>query len=510
MPWSGHVVSPKTLPCAVIFFSTLVPALPLLAEEPRLRDTLQGNTGYVFALAFSPDGKTLASGSTESTIQLWDVASGKKTVALQGHANRIYTVAFSPDGKTLASGSADSTIRLWELATGKTTATLKGHAGALSSLSFSADGKTLASGSTYGGANDKTLHLWDVAGAKNNAILGEYSNPVMCLALTPDGNTLAVGSQGNAIKLWNLASGRNTAQLQGQTEADVVWSVAISPDGKTLASGSSDRTVKLWELATGKERASLRGHSWTVWKVAFSPDGRTVASASGDHTIKLWDAASAEAIATLKGHAEAVSSVSFSADGKTLASGSHDQTIKLWDVPHAKPAEAAPLTGRDIEVLWNTLAGDDAAQAYQAMHRLVVNPGPTLSLMKERLRPVPKPDIPRWIDNLDSEQFAVRQKARSELEGLGEAAEPALRKRLAEKPSLEVHRQIEQLLNRIERQQLSLRVAPDLLQGLRAVEVLERIGTLEAKHILETLAKTPEGDRLTREAKASLGRLNKQ
>lgn len=498
--------APKALWLAVIFLK-LVPT-PLLAEERGLRASLQEDSGYVYALAFSPDGKTLASGSDVATVQLWDAASGKKTGTFQGYGkSRVHALAFNPDGKTLASGSGDGTIRLWDLATGKITASLEGHAGALSSLSFSADGKILASGSTHGGTSDKTLHLWDVASAKSNPILGEHAHPVMCLALMPDGTTLAVGSQGNSIKLWNLTSGRNTARLQGQTEADVVWSVAISPDGKTLASGGSDRTVRLWELATGKERAILRGHGWTVWQVAFSPDGRILASASGDKTIRLWDLASTKSIATLKGHTEAISSVSFSPDGKTLASGSYDRTIKLWDVPSAKQAEATPLSPKDLDALWNTLASDDAAQAYEAMNRLVASPSKTTSLMKERLRPLPEPNIRRWIDDLDSGQFDVRKKARTELERLAEAAEPALLKRLAEKPPLEVHRQIEALLSRIERQQLYLYVAPDLLKGLRAVEVLEHIGNSDAKRVLETLAKTPESSRLTREARAALGRL---
>jgi RNA polymerase sigma factor (sigma-70 family) len=280
----------------------------------------------VYSVAFSPDGKTLASGSYQ-TIKLWDVTTGKEKATLKGHTHNVFSVAYSPDGKTLASASEDQTIKLWDMATAKEKATLKGHTGTGWSVAFSPDGKTLASGSM-----DKTIKLWDVKTAKEKATLKGHTDTVRTVAFSPNGKTLASGSDDLTIKLWDLVTGKEKATLKGHT--DFVYIVAFSPDGRTLASGSEDRddqTIKLWDVATAKEKATLR-HTSVVFSVAFRPDGKTLASGSIDNTLKLWDVATGKEQATLKEHTKPVTSVAFSLDGKTLASGSVDQTITLWDV----------------------------------------------------------------------------------------------------------------------------------------------------------------------------------
>jgi tetratricopeptide (TPR) repeat protein len=206
----------------------------------RERNRLEGHDSRVRSVSFSPDGKTLASGSSDNTIKLWDVATGKPITTLKGHDSPVISVSFSPGGKTLASGSDDNTIKLWEVATGKPITTLTGHDSAVYSVSFSPDGKTLASGS------------WD-----------------------------------NTIKLWEVATGKPITTLTGPTS--LVISVSFSPDGKTLASGSSDNTIKVWNLATGKPITTLTGPTSLVISVSFSPDGKTLASASKDKTIKVWN-----------------------------------------------------------------------------------------------------------------------------------------------------------------------------------------------------------------------------
>ncbi|MBD2479662.1 WD40 repeat domain-containing protein [Anabaena sp. FACHB-83] len=319
-----------------------------LATGEEIR-TLSGHSNLVLSVSFSPDGKTLASGSTDKTIKLWNLATGEEIRTLTGHSGTVWSVSFSPDGKTLASGSDDNTIKLWNLATGKEIRTLSGHSNLVYSVSFSADGKTLASGS-----GDNTIKLWNLATGKEIRTLTGHSNFVLSVSFSPDGKTLASGSADNTIKLWNLATGKEIRTLSGHSNS--VSSVSLSADGKTLASGSFDNTIKLWNLATGEEIRTLSGHSNSVFSVSFSPDGKTLASGSGDNTIKLWNLATGEEIRTLSGHSNSVFSVSFSADGKTLASGSGDNTIKLWNL--ATGEEIRTLTGHSNSVSSVSLSAD--------------------------------------------------------------------------------------------------------------------------------------------------------
>jgi WD40 repeat protein/tRNA A-37 threonylcarbamoyl transferase component Bud32 len=280
----------------------------------------------VRSVAFSPDGRTLASGSDDKTIKLWDVQSQGEIATLTGHSNHVCSVAFSPDGRTLASGSDDKTIKLWDVQSQGEIATLTGHSSYVISVAFSPDGRTLASGS-----GDNTIKLWDVQSQGQIATFTGHSGSVNSVAFSPDGRTLASGSFDNTIKLWDVQSQGQIATFTGHSRS--VNSVAFSPDGRTLASGSADKTIKLWDVQSQVEIATLTGHSNTVNSVAFSPDGRTLASGSGDNTIKLWDVQSQGEIATLTGHSNWVISVAFSPDSQTLASGSSDTTIKLWRAP---------------------------------------------------------------------------------------------------------------------------------------------------------------------------------
>ena len=319
----------------------VVQALQQAVYSVQERNRLEGRTDYLDSVSFSPDGKTLASGSGDNTIKLWDVATGKEITTLEGHSAGVNRVIFSPDGKTLASGSGDKTIKLWDVATGKQITTLNRHSDNVESVSFSPDGKTLASGSW-----DKTIKLWDVATGKEITTLNRHSDKVRSVSFSPDGKTLASGSFDNTIKLWDIATGKEITILKG--DSDNVNSVSFSPDGKTLASAGGDRDIKLWDVSSGRELKTLRGHSSAIPSVSFSPDGKTLASGSFDNTIKLWDVASGKEITTLTGHSNFINSVTFSPDGKTLASGSNDNTIRLWDVATGK--EITPLKGHSDNV----------------------------------------------------------------------------------------------------------------------------------------------------------------
>ncbi|WP_170319966.1 pentapeptide repeat-containing protein [Polyangium spumosum] len=317
----------------------------------RALQAFKGHTGHthaVLSVTFSPDGKTLASSSDDATVQLWDVATGRVLLAFgrpfgrqtselydsafQGHADAVYTAAFAPDGKTLASGSHDKTIHLWDVATGRALRTFEGHAAAVRSVFFSPDGKTLASGS-----DDKSVRLWDVTTGRALRTFEGHAPFVLSVAFAPDGKTLASGSDDKIVRLWDVAKGGAPRAVGGHASA--VGCVAFSPDGKTLASASSDKTIQLRDVATGQALRSLTGHGDSVYSIVFAPDGKTLASGSYDRTVRLWDVVG-RAQRVFKHHTMGVFSVAFSPDGKTLASGSADKTVRIWDI----------VTGRTLRI----------------------------------------------------------------------------------------------------------------------------------------------------------------
>jgi len=293
--------------------------IKLWSLDGQLLNTLYGHSDRVMSIVFSPDGKTLASGSWDKTIKLWSIG-GKLLNTLYGHSGGVESVVFSPDGKTLASGSWDNTIKLWSI-DGQMLKTLSGHSDGVISVVFSPDGKMLASGS-----DDKAIQLWSIDGHLLNTLSG-HSDGVISVVFSPDGKTLASGSWDNTIKLWSI-DGQLLNTLFGHS--DGVRSVAFSPGGKALASGSDDKTIKIWSI-DGQLLNTLFGHSDTVGSVVFSRDGKTLASGSWDNTIKLWSLDD-QLLNTLSGHSGGIESVVFSPDGKTLASGSNDKTIKIWSI----------------------------------------------------------------------------------------------------------------------------------------------------------------------------------
>jgi WD40 repeat protein len=305
------------------------------------------------SVAFSPDGQLLA-GNGWGTIKLLDVTTGK-VVAIGNGATYVDSAAFAPDGKTLATGNKEHTIELWDVASCKELKTckeprkLKGHDFGVTSVAFAPDGKMLASGS-----QDGTIRLWDVDRGKelikrDHADKQSPSRIVRSVAFATDGKTLTLASSGDdgTIKLWDVSTSDEgitnlTERIKPIENKQSVTSVVFAPDGKTLASGDMDNNVRFWNVTTGEPRNfrdvttgqylnTLKGHAQTVWSLAFTPDGKTLASGSDDDTIRLWDVVTGKEIRTLK-HENHVFSVAFTRDGKTLASGGEGGSIKLWDV----------------------------------------------------------------------------------------------------------------------------------------------------------------------------------
>jgi WD40 repeat protein len=464
------------------------------------------NTGQVECVAFSPDGRTVV--SVGGGLQLWETATGKAR-PYEARSLRASCAAFSPDGRTVAVGSPDQTIRLADAATGKEVRTFTGECGMVEFLSFLPDGKTVASASRYRLTSptrqdaERKVRLWSTETGKE---VGHVSVPwTHRIALSADGRTLVSGL--NDIQIWDVGSG---AELRKIVLRGRVPFLALSPDGRKLLSATGDQKIVLWEVASGQQVRSFTGHEGAVLGGAVSPDGKVLASAGLDGTVRLWDLHSGKGLRSFRGHQGAVFTVAFSPDGRRLVSGGKDTTALVWDVSGVSPARppAVRLSPDELKNRWGDLAGDDAAKADAAVSRLVRAPGQTVPFVREQLGANPLAEgkrIARLIADLDSDRFAVRERATAELAALGKVAEPALRQALTDSRSAEVRRRADELLKKLG----GPAVAPELLRALRALDVLEQIDTAEARQILAALAKGAEPG-VAREAKAALDRLAKR
>ncbi|EAU29371.1 conserved hypothetical protein [Aspergillus terreus NIH2624] len=297
--------------------------------------TLEGHTGPIGAVAFSPIDQVLATCSHDKTIKFWDTTTGSLRQSLSGHSDWVRAIAFSSSGRLLASGSQDSTVKLWDAVTGAPLNDFCGHSGPICSVDFSPSGDLVVSGSV-----DCTLRLWDVTTGSLKRTLNGHTQPVQAVAFSPNGEVLVSGSQDKTIKLWATTPGSLEQTLEGHS--DWVRAIAFSSCGRLIASGSHDGTVRVWDAGAGAVkqaftvqghlRNTVVGHQASVGAVAFSPDGRLLACGTHDSTISLWDITTGALRTTLAGHIFSVGALAFSPDSQLLASGSFDSTAKLWDI----------------------------------------------------------------------------------------------------------------------------------------------------------------------------------
>lgn len=521
------------------------------ADSSQPIGSLRGHVNRLTSIAYSPDGTSIATASWDGTVRIWNATTGKEVRRLgldkgaqpqtgESSDNTFDQIAFSPDNALLVTVKRESTLPpppppnkvvaiVWDRRTGEKVRTFPADG---ASFAISPDGKRIACGgyraiSVYEFATGMRIH--ELHG-------GEKQLGIVSLTFSPDGKTLISAGRPptprrddisplaifpDVMRHWDVATGKERpSALNGVVVGRHCRPrTAFSKDGRTVIHasevpppGDSGYDLSLREVATGGERTRFTGHKHELRALALSPDGRTLASGSMDGTVRLWDLLSGKEIGRLGKEIDPfkggwVLAVAFSPDGRTLVSGGLDKTAHIWDVSRitGRRRETTERSLAALEGDWKGLAGD-AAAGHAALGRLVCSGGRAVAFLEKQLQSTPPLDvrrIARLIADLDHQRFDVRERAARELEKLGERAEPALRKALADKPSLEAKRRLEGLLTRLE----AASPSAETVRQIRAVEVLESIGDQEAQRVLNKLAAGPPEWRLTQEARAAVRRL---
>jgi Tol biopolymer transport system component len=497
------------------------------------KKTTARESDEALAVAFSPNGRLLAAAGSGKAIRIWDARTGNLLHSLEG-PKRTYrrSIAFTPDGKTLIGCGDDGVVHLWNAQTGTLDRSIAGPEGVsvMSSSAISPDGKNLAvvyyKIQDQGRRSTSELRLLEFETGKI-----QWSHKgASCVAFAPDGKTLAVAD--GTVHLLNATTGTPMKDLR--IEDRVALQVAFSPDGKSLAGGGGHYVkvaggtkhiseAYLWDVQTGKLLHKLTDLRPWLRSVAFSPDGKILATGTSgpivagrrlSSEIRLWDVRTGRLLRTIQGELAQVWSLAFSPDGKSLLSCDNalvalTETLtgmrRLTLTKGTSISSEAPV---DLKRCWTDLGSIDGEEAYRAMGQLATVSQESVPFLNGQLRPVESVStrkVLQLIGSLDSDQFAERDNAQRELEKLHELAEEELRKALERKPSPEARSRIDHLLGKLDELK-----NPVQLRALRAIEVLENIGTSEAKRVLQRLAEGAPEAQQTREARASLERLGKR
>ncbi len=482
---------------------------------PAALHSFIGHHAAVRSVAYTPDGRFLVTAGYDNCVRVWGLASHKELRCLRGHTGPIISIAVCPDGRHAVSGSLDKTIRLWDLNAGKEVHCFRGHDKEVHHVAVSPDGQRIASASY-----DGTARIWDRKTGKQLLRLSGERGSVLVVTFSPDGRLLASGGEDHQITLWDVSTGRQVRQLKGDT--DSILGLAFSPDGQLLASASHDRTIRLWRVETGKELRRIEpgpaqrqfggvGADARMRSVAFSPDGQTLAGVGMDHAVHLWETATGRECVQYTGYYTTFWEVAFAPDGLTLATTSEDQQARTWDTTCRGGLTPATLTEQQLNHAWEALASHDAAHAYRAVWTMIATPDHSVPFMQKHLHApsqqiVDSSSISQLMTRLDDDSPFVREQATDALARLGKAAEPALRRAVASTDSAEVRLRARMLLEHLQ----GVFWAPDALQRLRAIRVLEHAGTAQARKLLRTLAGQQQESPVATEAQAALDRLTRR
>ncbi len=514
-------------------------------EEIRPFD---GHADEVTALAYSPDGKTLASGGYDCTVRLWDPSTGRERRCLQGHKERVLALAFSPNGATLASASADGTTRLWRISDGMELAKLDGpgRPGAERPGMFEREGMKLVfavDGKTLHAVDDSTGYCaWKLTTGRRLERKQFGNDGERLIGLSSDGDTVLAyapknfeeGKAPESLSLWEVATGKRELTLprrlsKGNSHDMACVGAELSRDNRLVAGSSrryqtfeippdtfyGDPALRIWERLSGREILTIDAYSQTL---AFSPDGKLIAGNQGGGdprgwglfnesmgSVFLWDTTTGMSRKEFAHHTAEVRCLAFAPDGKTLASGSADHTVLIWDCSQTFANEKLlpELSAKELEALWKSLASENALEARQAMARLAGCKAPASGFLGTRLKPATAPDpkhLAALIQDLSSEEYAIRERTSEALAELGELALPAFKKAMVSDPDAEVRSRLKQIVRR---------AIDHEYRRIRAVAVLEEIADDAAVRALESLEKGLPESRQTVEALISLRCLRK-